>query len=100
MSATGIPEPRLQQVENATPFAVFECQKMGVGRRFFDTVVVKATLSFATGELTLADAAAPIVLADEPWDPLHAERSSVRRAGEVVLTKPSTDVIEIGRAHV
>jgi hypothetical protein len=99
MSSTRIPDPRLQSVSNQTPFEMFECQKMGVGRRFFDTVVLKATFSVATGEVTVAEAQQPIALADEPWDIANAERSSLKHAGEVLLTKPSTDVIVTGTAR-
>jgi hypothetical protein len=99
LSAAGIPEPRLQRVDNETPFEHFECQKMAVGRRFFDTVVVKATLSFASGGLTLAEDPSPIALADEVWDVANAERSSLRLAGDVVLMKPGTDVMVTGTAR-
>ncbi len=99
MSPTLIPAPRLQSVSNQTPFRMFECQKMGVGRRFFDTVVIKATFSFATGRITVADAQQSIALADEPWDIANAERSSLKHAGEVLLTKPTTDVIVTGTAR-
>ncbi len=99
MSFVDIPDPRLQSVINRTPFDLFECQKMGVGRRFFDTVVVKGTFALAPGELALADVQLPIALADEPWDVSNAERSSLKRAGEVLLTKPTTDVIVTGTAH-
>lgn len=99
MSPTRVPDPRLQSVSNQTPFRMFECQKMGVGRRFFDTVVIKATFSFATGRITVADAQQPIALADEPWDVANAERSSLKHAGEVLLTKPTTDVIVTGTAR-
>lgn len=99
MNPTLIPEPRLQSVSNQTPFRIFECQKMGVGRRFFDTVVIKATFSFASGRITFAEEQLPIALADEPWDIANAERSSLKRAGEVLLTKPTTDVIVTGTAR-
>lgn len=99
MRHTVIPEPRLQSVRNETPFQLFECQKMAVGRRFFDTVVLKATFSFASGQLTFAEDQHPIALADEPWDVANAERSSLKHAGDVVLTKPTTDVIVTGTAR-
>ncbi|MGE0784999.1 MAG: DUF2169 domain-containing protein [Sandaracinaceae bacterium] len=94
-----VPEPRLEAVQNRTPFALFRCDKMGVGRRFFDTVVVKGTFVLAPGPLRLADEQDPIALADEPWDESAPERSSLRVAGDVVLTKPSTDVLVTGTAR-
>src|SRR5262245_36661028 len=99
MSPPPIPEPRLQSVSNRTPFELFQCDKMGVGRRFFDTVVLKGTFALAAGKLAFAEEQQPIALADEPWDPDNAERSSLKHAGEVLLTKPSTDVIVTGTAR-
>jgi len=99
MSSTSIPDPRLQSVTNRSPFGLFQCDKMAVGRRFFDTVVVKGTFVLAPGELSLAEEQEPIALADEPWDPENAERSSLKHAGEVLLAKPSTDVIVTGTAR-
>jgi hypothetical protein len=100
MSTTSpIPDPCLKTVTNFTPFKVFNCQKMGVGRKFFDTVVLKGTYALAPGKLAWAKEQAGITFADEPWDPANAERSSLKRAGDVVLTKPSTDVIVTGSAR-
>jgi hypothetical protein len=99
MSPPPIPEPRLRSVSNRTPLELFQCDKMGVGRRFFDTVVLKGTFALASGKLELTEEQQPIALADEPWDPANAERSSLKHAGEVLLTKPSTDVIVTGTAR-
>jgi hypothetical protein len=99
MSRPTIPEPRLQTVKNQTPFALFQCDKMGVGRKFYDTVVVKGTFALSPGKIGLAAEQQGIALADEPWDLAAAERSSLRHAGEVLLTKPSTDVIVTGTAR-
>jgi hypothetical protein len=99
MSLPPAPESRLQTVGNETPFMMLQCEKMGVERRFFDTVVLKGTFALAPGKLALADEQLEIALADEPWDPDNAERSSLKHAGELVLTKPSTDVIVTGTAR-
>ena len=99
MSAFPIPEPRLQHVRNWTPYVVFDCDKMGPGRRFFDTLVVKGTFVLAEGVLRRAAEQAPLELADTVWDPENAERSSLKHAGEVVLVKPSTDVLVTGTAR-
>lgn len=96
MTPSPIPEPRLEQVHNLTPLAAFQCDKMGVGRRFYDTVVVKGTFKLAPGRLELSDEQPPAVLADVPWDDAPPERSSLRHAVEALLVKPSTDVIVTG----
>lgn len=94
-----IPKPRLQTVRNLTPFASFQCDKMGPGRKFFDVVVVKGTFELRSGVLRLAERQEPVLLADEYWDPKRAEHSSLRRAGEALLVKPSTDLIVTGAAR-
>lgn len=86
-------------VINQTPFEHFQCDKMGVGRRFYDTVVVKGTFVLTPGEVALADEQLEIALADEPWDLENTERSSLKHAVEALLFKPSTDVIVVGTAH-
>ena len=94
-----IPEPSLRMVRNVTPFQHFQCDKMGPGRVFYDTVIVKASYTLAPGRLEIADQQAPIVLADEYWDEEHVTHSSIRVVGDVSLTKPSTDVIVTGTAR-
>ena len=93
---SSVPEPRLRAVENLTRFAAFQCDKMGPGRRFHDTVVIKGTFTGLSGKLRVADQQAPVVLADHPWDPAAPERSSVKLSGDVVLSKPSTDILITG----
>lgn len=94
-----IPDPRLELVKNLTPFPHLHCQKMGPGRRFFDTVVLKGTFVLAPGPLRIAEEQAPIVLADRYRDRANAARSSLEHAGEVLLRKPGTDVMITGSAH-
>jgi hypothetical protein len=94
-----IPARRLRMAHNLTPFAMFACQKMGVGRKHFDTVVFKATYTLAPGRLELAETQTPVALADEYWDLAAPERSSMKYAGDAVLFKPSTDVIVTGSAR-
>ena len=50
-----IPWPRLQMVENLSPFIHLHCQKMGPGRRFFDVVTIKGTFVLAPDVLAIAD---------------------------------------------
>jgi hypothetical protein len=93
------PEPSLKVVETDTPFEHEFFHKMGVGRRFFDIVVLKGTFTLAPGKLQIAPKQTPVTMADEPWDVANAERSSLRRFGDVLLFKPTTDVIVTGTAH-
>lgn len=93
-----VPKPSLHVLENHTPLPCFHAQKMGPGRTFRDTVVVKATFSLTPDRLALSRPD-PIVLADHPRDPARATRSSLLHAGEVQWGKPSTDVIVTGSAH-
>lgn len=60
-------------------------------------VVVKATYSLASGTPVVADEQDPISLADEYYD--APERSSLRRAGELALEKPGTEVVIVGSAY-
>lgn len=98
-SNSPIPEPRLSWLRNWTPFAELQCDKMAPGRNFHDIVVVKGTFVIEEGRLALARSQAPVTLADEPWDPADAERSSLKRAGEAILVKPRTDVLVTGTAR-
>jgi hypothetical protein len=99
MKTIQVPDPRLDYVENNTPLQFLQCDKMGVGRRFFDVVVVKGSYSITDGQLTLASQQAPIALADNYWDVADPERSSLKQAGDVVLGKPLTDVLVTGTAR-
>jgi hypothetical protein len=98
MSAPRVPAPRLRTVTNQTGLQHFQCGKMGAGRLFHDIVVVKATVTLSDDPV-VAEKQAPIALADEPWDTDLTEVSSLKRAGDAVLTKPSTDVIITGMAR-
>ncbi|NUP10802.1 MAG: DUF2169 domain-containing protein [Polyangiaceae bacterium] len=100
MNTVASPEIHLDDVYNGTPFEHFVCDKMGVGRQYFDTLVVKGTFTLKKGaRAELAPEQRPIVFADEPWNLDDPERSALRVAGEVLLTKPNTDVIVSGHAH-
>ena len=99
MTAPPIPEPRLARVKNETPFPSFDCDKMGPGRKFFDTIVVKGTFKMAEGVLRLAPAQAEVALGDEYWEADLPDHTSLRKAGDAVLVKPTTDVIVTGTAR-
>jgi hypothetical protein len=94
-----IPEPRLESLENRTPFAIFQCDKMGAGRVFYDVVVLKGCYSLTSGRLSLAREPSTIALADDYWDNTAPERSSLKTAGDAVLFKPATDVLVTGAAR-
>lgn len=64
MSALPPPEIRLKEVLHETPFEHFVCDKMGPGREYFDTLVVKGTFSIVQrGRAEVAHAQLPIALA-------------------------------------
>ncbi len=97
--ASPIPEPRLESLENRTPFAVFQYDKMGTGRLFYDVVVLKGCYSLTPGKLALARESSIIALADAYWNDAAPERSSLKVAGDAVLWKPATDVLVTGTAR-
>ena len=99
MSGSPVPDPCLTEVDNETPYEHFDCDKMGPGRRFFDTVIVKGSFSFSSGALTPSEERAPIALSDEYWDLDAPERSSIRQVGDAVLYKPGTDILVTGTAR-
>jgi hypothetical protein len=93
-----IPAPRLRTVANKTGLQLFQCDKMGPRRSFHDIVIVKATVTLSNDPV-VAEKQAPILLADEPWEPALTELSSLKYAGDAVLTKLHTDVIVTGTAR-
>ncbi|MGE0786537.1 MAG: DUF2169 domain-containing protein [Sandaracinaceae bacterium] len=94
-----VPEPRLRTLRNLTPFPHFQCDKMGPGRLLYDTVVVKATYDLVPDRLATSADATPIALADAYWSADDVTRSSVRVAGDLCVSKPSTDVLVTGSAR-
>lgn len=98
--ARSTPRPRLERCRNLTPFAWFKCDKMGPGRRYYDVVVLKGTYVLAPGRLALAPEPASIEVVDTYFEPEEPTRSSVQSAGDVIVTKPSTDVIVTGTARL
>lgn len=95
-----IPPTRLMSVQNLTPFNHFSCHKMAPRRRYSDVVVVKGTFELTPGSLEMVSPAAePIVPADSYWDPSLGVRASVKKAGDLVLYKPGTDVLVTGSAR-
>jgi hypothetical protein len=82
---------------NLSPFAVAHTVLMDSSGFERLLVVVKATYSLASGAPVVADEQEPVLLADEYYD--KPERSSLRRAGEMALKKPGTEVVVIGSAY-
>jgi len=85
------------QLKNNSPFepaiSLFPNEK-GVDTLY---VVVKATFNLSPS-LSIAEQQIPPTLADEHWgDP---GSSSIKYASDIHLTKPSTDVVLVGRAWV
>ena len=99
MKVPPIPEPRLETLDNRSPFAAFQCDKMGVGRVFYDVVVLKGCYSLTPGRLALSRESSTIALADEYWSDTAPEYSSLKLAGDAVLFKPATDVMVTGVAR-
>lgn len=94
-----IPEPMLKEVANDTPYLHLAFDKMGKGRLFYDVVVCKATFALAPGALRPAEVQQPIELADRYWDETSAETSSLKVAGDLLLTKPGCDILITGVAR-
>ena len=94
-----VPEPELSFVANATGFPTFRCQKLGPGREYFDTLVLKASYPLRPGVLG-EPVNQPIVVADRWWNEAEPLGSSLKSAGEVVLEKPAGDVFLTGHARV
>jgi len=94
-----IPEQTLIVCDNYTRFCHFHGQKMGKGRDYSDIVVVRATFDLEPGRIELAAQQSPIVLADRYHDTDDASRSSLLCPGDLILGKPTTDLIVTGTAR-
>jgi hypothetical protein len=82
---------------NLTPYAAEHTVMMdGLGFERL-LVVVKATYSIAAGTPVLADVQEPVYRADDYHDTPHA--SSLRRAGEMPMEKPGTELVVAGSAY-
>jgi hypothetical protein len=82
---------------NLTPFAAEHTVMMdGAGFERL-LVVVKATYSIAAGTAVLAGAQEPVYRADDYRD--TPQRSSLRRAGEMPMEKPGTEIVIAGSAY-
>lgn len=85
------------QLKNHSPFepaiSLFPNEK-GVDTLY---VVIKATFTLSPS-LSIAEKQVPPTLADEYWG--EPEVSSIKYASDIHLTKPSTDVVLVGRAWV
>ncbi|MFY0562877.1 DUF2169 family type VI secretion system accessory protein [Archangium lansingense] len=85
------------QIENTTPFKT--ALTLFPDEQGLDTLylTVRATFALEGGTLRVADPQEPIQVADTYWG--APNRSSIKYAGELHLTKPSTDVVLLGSAH-
>ncbi|HTV19237.1 MAG TPA: DUF2169 domain-containing protein [Polyangiaceae bacterium] len=82
---------------NLTPFATDHTLLIDASGFERLLVVVKATYSISGGTPRVADRQDDIVLADEYRE--APEASSLRRAGEMPLEKPGTEVVVLGSAY-
>ena len=100
-----LPHPELKEVNNLTGLPSLKFMDMGVGRKFFDVVVVKASFDLADGIAQLSENQTAVCLADDLWQDEDAnskrapEYSSLKAAGDTVLFKPLTDVYVTGTAR-
>ncbi|EBY0373000.1 DUF2169 domain-containing protein [Salmonella enterica subsp. enterica serovar Toulon] len=94
-----LPEPRLRVLDNQTGLTAFQYDKMAPGRIFHDVVVVKARFKLLPGGLCPAPEPGKLCLADEHRQPDDPQGSSLARVGDLVLSKPGTDVFVTGMAH-
>jgi len=73
-------------------------QKMGPRRRFFDVIVAKAAFHLKPGKMTPLSVMPGLTMADQYADPT-ADVLHLLKAGDLVLSKPGTDVIVTGNAQ-
>lgn len=85
------------ELVNLTPFAAERAVLLDATGRETLLVVVKATFDLASGKPVIAERPDPVTLADEYVD--EPDASSLRRASDMVLAKPVTDVLVSGSAY-
>ena len=95
-----IPPRLLERIRNFTGFAHLQFMKMGKGVEFFDVVALKATYDIVGDALVLAATQRRVEPSDRYWSEDDAERSSLRVAGDAVVTKPACDVYVTGTARL
>lgn len=90
-------------IDNPSPLPHASFEKKGPGDTAYDVLVVRGTFDFAADDqaLTLAAEQRPIQYGDVfAGSAQHAPlRAVLRREGDLVLHKPSTDVMVLGTAH-
>jgi hypothetical protein len=82
---------------NHTPFPALAFEGVDQNDQSFHVVVLRQTLTFATGKLEYADEQAPICDSDEPFGTLG--ESSFRQESDLFLHKPKCDVIVNATAY-
>ncbi len=92
-----LPSPQLQQLDNLTRLPHFQFMDMGLGRVFYDVVVVKASFDLKDGTAVLSRNQAGPSLADVYWNQDNPEFSSLKQAGDTVLYKPFADIFVTGK---
>jgi hypothetical protein len=85
------------ELNNLSPFAAERTVMMDGNGLERLLVVVKVTYSLERGTPVLAETQEGVVLSDEYYG--KPETTSLRRAGEMALEKPATEVVVVGSAY-
>lgn len=85
------------EFRNHTPFPALAFEGIDQHDNAFHVVVLRQTLSYATGQLIYADEQAPLCEVDEFWGEMN--HSSVRQESDLCQYKPKCDVIVNGTAY-
>lgn len=90
-------------VENETGLPHLTFSKAAYYGAIFDVLVVRGTFDFAEGEERMALAEEPdsLVFGDEYVGPVEEQplAAALKRAGDLLLVKPGTDVVVLGEAE-
>jgi len=84
-------------LENHTPYAAQPLFLADENGRPVLSLVIKATYSFETGQLRMAEEQVPLLLEGTLW--ADSARSSYRYEPECAFFKPATDVVLVGHAY-
>lgn len=94
-----LPEPVLRTLDNQTGLTAFQYDKMAPGRVFHDVVVVKASFRLLPDGICPVPEPGILCLTDKHCQPDDPLGSSLSVAGDLVLSKPGTDVFVTGMAY-
>jgi hypothetical protein len=100
MNQIQIPDPVLERVDNLTGFNSFQFDKMAPGMHFCDVIVVKASFHISSKGIDSNPGWSEILMADEHREADNPLGSSLLQAGDLVVTKLTTDIIITGKVSV